>query len=87
MNTIKGSNRVKRQYRLWGRVERLSNGKSRAIAAASPIEPGGGPLGEDVRAHMFPVSESRIGLAALMYGLDAAILARGDVVASFDLPR
>ncbi len=78
---------MKRQYRLWGRVERLSNGKSRAIAAASLIEPGSGVFVEDVRAHMFPVSESRIGLAALMYALNAAILARGDVVASFDLPR
>ena len=79
---------MKRQYRLWGRVERLPNGKSRAIAAASPIESGTGPLAEDIRAHLFPeVSESRIGLAALMYELNGAILARGDVVASFDLPR
>lgn len=79
---------MKRQYRLWGRVESLSNGSSRAIAAASPLESGSGPLAEDTRAHMFPeVSDSRIGLAALMYELSAAIVARGDVVASFDLPR
>lgn len=79
---------MKRQYRLWGRVESLSNGSSRAIAAASPLESGRGPLAEDIRAHLFTeASESRIGLAALMYELNAAILARGDVVASFDLPR
>lgn len=79
---------MKRQYRLWGRVERLSNGTSRAIAAAAPIEAGTGPLAEDIRAHLFPeYSESRIGLAALMYELSAAVVARGDVVAAFDLPR
>ena len=79
---------MNRHYRLWGRVERLPNGKSRAIAAASPVESGSGPLAEDIRAHLFPeASESRIGLAALMYELSAAVQARGDIVASFDLPR
>lgn len=77
-----------KRYLLWGRVERLSNGSSRAIAAATPLESRRGPLAEDIRAHMFgELKESWIGLAALMYDLSASIVARGDVVARFDMPK
>jgi len=76
-----------REFRIWGRIERLPGGDSfRAIAAAAPDEPGSGPDPADMRAetlHSFP--ESQVALGRLLYELSGVVKGRGDEVAWLDV--
>ena len=79
-----------REYRIWGRIEKVrgSDESFRAVASAAPDEPGVGPEPTDVRFEVgTSLEESRLALGRLMYELSAAVARRGDQVSWIDLRR
>lgn len=77
-----------REFRLWGRIEKLRDNDNafRAVASAAPDLPGAGPEATDIRFEVGEsLEESRLALGRLMYELSAALSKRGDQVSWIDL--
>lgn len=79
-----------RDYRIWGRIEKVrgEGGSFRAVASAAPDEPGARNEPTDIRFEVGEnLEESRLALGRLMYELSAAVARRGDQVSWIDLRR
>jgi hypothetical protein len=75
-----------RDFRIWGRVQRLGGERYRAMASALPREPGVGPDADDIRGKVFANRvAAREALGVLVHSVAQRVMARGDRVTGVDV--
>jgi hypothetical protein len=77
---------MQRNYRIFGRVQRMARGRFRALASAVPDESGAGPSVADMRGRVLPSrSAADEALGLLAHAVARRVMARGDRVTRIDV--
>jgi hypothetical protein len=75
-----------REFRIWGRVQRMDSRRFRALASAVPHAPGAGPDAADIRGKVFSDrTAAREGLGLLAHSVAQRVMARGDRISAVDV--
>jgi hypothetical protein len=75
-----------RDFRIWGRIQRVAGTRYRAVASAVPREPGVGPACGDIRAGVYPDrARARAALGLLAHAVAQRVMARGDRIVALDV--